>query len=143
MHSYVKTITSASRMFIRGAFVLSLLLLLLTGCSPEQEIKILTFQHPTVDRKYYLDEGAVKDSVVFLTSDAFEVKSEASWIVVTSNRKNTKIVNDGYSVYRIVSLLRITEDNPTDEERVGIVTVTTVNGTIAVGFYQRPKSEDE
>ncbi len=143
MHAEVKTITGASRMFIRGAFVLSLLLLSLTACSPEQEIKILSFLHPTVDQKYYLEEGAVKDSVVFITSDAYEVNSEASWITVRTNKKNSKIVNDGYSVYRICSQLGITEDNPTDVERVGIVTVTTVNGTISVGFYQHPKSEEE
>ena len=143
MHCQVKTVTGASRIFVRGAFVLSLLLLVLTGCSPEQEIKILKFLHPTVDQKYYLKEGEQKDSVVFLTSDAFEVNSEASWITVRTNKKNTKIVNDGYSVYRICSMLTITEDNPTDEERVGIVTVTTVNGTIAVGFYQHPKSGEE
>lgn len=144
MHSKVRTITGASRIFIREAFVFSLLLLLLTGCSgAEQEFSVLRFLHPTVDQKYYLEEGAVKDSVVFLTSDPFEVKSEASWIEVISNKKNTKIVNDGYSQYKIKSELLITGENPTDEERVGIVTVTTTFGAISVGFYQKPKSGDE
>ena len=141
MHSRT-ILTYASRMFIRGAFVLSFLVLLLTGCSSDQEYTVLSFVYPTVDEKHYVEEGATRDSVIFVTSDSYEVKSEASWIEVTTNAKYDGIVNDGYSEYLVKSLLTIKEDNPTDAERVGIVTVTTAHGSIAVGFYQKPKSAE-
>lgn len=89
-----------------------------------------------------MNEDATKDSVIFLTSDNFTVTTDVDWIEVISNRQSKDIVNDGHSQYRVRSDLRITSPNTTGEERVGLVTVKTVFGTISAAFYQPVKKAE-
>lgn len=130
------TFKRASRTIARGAFFLLVAVAALTACSPEQEYNILAFVYPRPNLRHELEWDATKDSVIFLTSDNFTVTSEADWIEVVTNPSSTDIVNDGHSEYRVRSDLRITAPNTTGAERVGIVTVKTVFGTISAAFYQ-------
>lgn len=124
---------------VRGALFLLFCIVALTACSPEQEYSILTFEYPRPNDRHELKEDATKDSVIFLTSDNFTVTTDVDWIEVISNRSSKDIVNDGHSEYRVRSDLRITSPNTTGEERVGLVTVQTVFGTISAAFYQPVK----
>ena len=137
------TLECASRTVVRGAFFLLFAVAVLTACSPKQEYSVLSFEHPRLGVRYELKEDATADSVVFITSDNFTVTSEADWIQVTTNQSSTDVVNDGHSLYRIKSLLRISAPNETGAERVGYVTVKTVFGTISAAFYQPVKKAPE